>query len=143
MVEALVNKKNNFTQTCQIVKPSRTPNSIYFIHLMKKYFLYAPKFRFFSSFFKILNLRFWRRNRMKLYKINWILWSKPVFKFLINKNKKKYLSSIVTPSTKISFYSKIPKWQKDYHQAKENWKSANLPNSTDLLNRKTFTWVEF
>jgi hypothetical protein len=59
-------KKNYFTEICQIGKPTHPPFKIFFIKLMKKNISFdVLKFCFFSSFFKNLNFRFWRRNRTK------------------------------------------------------------------------------
>ena len=66
------------TGTCQIDKPSWPPFKIFLFTSLKK--IFVLEFRFFSTFFKTLNFRFWRRNRMQTNYINFKRWSGPFLK---------------------------------------------------------------
>jgi hypothetical protein len=79
------NEKNYFTQICQIVKLSWTPNLIYLFISCKKYIFYdVPKFRLSPIFLKIFDVEIvW--NLIKLIEFN----SRDRFlRLLIDKNKK-------------------------------------------------------
>ena len=91
-----------FTGICQIVKPSFPPNSIFFIHLMEENIHFdMAKFLFFTMFWKFYIFDFdveivWKEIKLIYFR------GQDLFLLLINKNKKKYFTSILTPSTNMT-----------------------------------------